>query len=139
MFGLALVLVVAAAATIAGWRLLDREVAAANIEGPLHGVTYAPWAKDQDPLESKASGVFSFLRTAVTEELPPPVKPRKEQIERDFAMLAGKVQYVRTYRTTDGGEYMPELPARVGLKLLPAACIYSANDANHHFTPHAPA
>ncbi|HTO82069.1 MAG TPA: glycosyltransferase, partial [Methylomirabilota bacterium] len=133
MFRLALVLVVAAAATIAGWRLLDRELAAADVEGPLHGVTYAPWARDQDPLASKASGIFPFLRTAITEELPPPVKPRKEQIERDFAMLAGKVQYVRTYRTSDGGEYMPEIAARYGLRLVPGAWIYSANEAKLQF------
>ncbi len=133
MFRLALVLIVAAVATTAGWRLLDRQVAAANVDGPLHGVTYAPWAKDQDPLESKASGVFPFLRTAITEELPPPVKPRKEQVERDFAMLAGKVQYVRTYRTSDGGEYMPELAARVGLKLVPGAWIYAPNEARQQF------
>ena len=88
MFRLALVLVLAAAATIAGWRLLDRQLAAANVEGPLHGVTYAPWAKDQDPLDAKSSGVFPFLRTAFSEEPPPPVKPRREQVERDFAMLA---------------------------------------------------
>src|SRR5258708_21665664 len=133
MFRLALVLMVAAAATIAGWWLLDRQLAAAGVEGPLHGVTYAPWAKDQDPLESKSSGVFSFLRTAITEEPSPPVKPRREQIERDFAMLAGKAQFVRTYRTTDGGEYMPELAARVGLKLVPGAWIYSANEAKQQF------
>ena len=59
MFRLALVLIVAAAATIAGWRLLDRELAAADVEGPLHGVTYAPWARDQDPLASKASGILA--------------------------------------------------------------------------------
>ena len=80
MFRLALVLVVAAAATIAGWRLLDRELPAANVEGPLHGVTYAPWAKDQDPLVLDASGVFSFLRTAITEELPPPLQPEPAQV-----------------------------------------------------------
>ena len=79
-------------ATIAGWRLLDRTVTAADVEGPLHGVTYAPWAKDQDPIAAKSSGIVSFLRTAFTDEPPPPVKPRKEQIERDFAMLAGKVE-----------------------------------------------
>src|SRR6266481_5293754 len=128
-----LVLLIVVATTILGWRLLDGQIDAANVEGPLHGVTYAPWAKDQDPLESKSSGVFSFLRTAITEELPPPVKPRKEQIERDFAMLAGKAQYVRTYRTSDGGEYMPELAARVGLKLVPGAWIYSANEAKQQF------
>ena len=50
----------------------------------------------------------TLLVELFTEELPPPVKPRKEQVELDFAMLAGKAHYVRTYRTTDGGEYMPE-------------------------------
>src|SRR6185437_4381147 len=67
MFRLGLVLFVTAAATIAGWRLLDHHVQAANVEGPLHGVTYAPWAKDQDPLSGKSSGIVSFLRTAFTE------------------------------------------------------------------------
>ena len=128
--GLVLLLVVAA--TIIGWRLLDGEIDAATVEGPLHGVTYAPWAKDQDPIEAKASGVYSFLRTAFTDTPPPAVKPRKEQIERDFAMLAGKVNYVRTYRTSDGGEVMPEIAARNGLKLVPGAWIYSANEAKQH-------
>ena len=74
------VLLVVAVATLLGWRLLDGRMQAANLEGPLHGVTYAPWAKDQDPLDSKTSGVFSFLRTAFTDAPPSPVKPRKEQI-----------------------------------------------------------
>ena len=112
--GLVLLLVVAA--TIAGWRLFDAKIEAANVEGPLHGVTYAPWAKDQDPIEAKASGIWSFLRTAFTDAPAPVVKPRKEQIERDFAMLGGKVKYVRTYRATDGGEVMPEAAARNGLR-----------------------
>ena len=58
---------------------------------------------------------MSFLRTAFTDQPSAPVKPRKEQIESDFAMLAGKVSYVRTYRTTDGGEFMPEAAAPVGV------------------------
>ena len=37
-----LVLLVAALATVVGWRLLDGYLSAANLEGPLHGVTYAP-------------------------------------------------------------------------------------------------
>ena len=130
---LGLVLILAAVATVAGWRLLDRTVTAADVEGPLHGVTYAPWARDQDPIAAKSSGIMSFLRTAFTDEPSPPVKPRKEQIESDFAMLAGKVSYVRTYRTTDGGEFMPETAARVGLKLVPGAWIYSANEAKLQF------
>ena len=113
--------------------MLDGEVTAANVEGPLHGVTYAPWAKDQDPIEAKASGVYSFLRTAFTDEPAPTVKPRKEQIERDFAMLAGKVDYVRTYRATDGGEIMPEIAQRYGLKLVPGAWIYSPTEAKLQF------
>jgi cellulose synthase/poly-beta-1,6-N-acetylglucosamine synthase-like glycosyltransferase/exo-beta-1,3-glucanase (GH17 family) len=133
MFRLGLVLLVSAVATVGGWRLLDSHVQAANVEGPLHGVTYAPWAKDQDPLSAKSSGIFSFLRTAFTEEPPPAVKPRKEQIEHDFAMMSGHVDYVRTYRTSDGGEDMPEIAARYGLKLVPGAWIYSAVEAKQQF------
>ena len=133
MVRLGLVLLLASFATLAGWRLLDTRVTAANVEGPLHGVTYAPWAKDQDPIEAKSSGVVSFLRTAFTDEPPPVVKPRKEQIERDFALFGGKTEYVRTYRATDGGEVMPEIAARHGLKLVPGAWIYSASEAKQQF------
>ncbi len=133
MFRLSLVFLLTVAATIIGWRSLDSRIEAADIEGPIHGVTYAPWAKDQDPLESKASGVWSFLRTAFTSTPIPAIKPRREQIERDFAMMAGKVNYVRTYRTTDGGEIMPEIAARNGLKLVPGAWIYSQPEAKLQF------
>ncbi|MBL0900249.1 MAG: glycosyltransferase, partial [Reyranella sp.] len=118
---------------MAGWRLLDGRLQAADVEGPLHGVTYATWGKDQDPLEAKASGFWSFLRTAVNEPAAQQIKPRKEQIERDFAMLGGKVNYVRTYRTTDGGDVMPALAEKYGLKLVPGAWIYSANEAKQQF------
>ena len=93
-----LVLLLAVATTILGWRLLDGQIDAAT-----------------------------FLRTAFTDAPPPVVKPRKEQIERDFAMLSGKVNYVRTYRAVDGGDIMPEIAARYGLKLVPGAWIYSAD------------
>ncbi|MBS0223019.1 MAG: glycosyltransferase [Proteobacteria bacterium] len=61
------------------------------------------------------------------------MKPRKEQIERDFAAMAGHVDYVRTYRTSDGGEDMPEIAARYGLKLVPGAWIYSTVEAKQQF------
>lgn len=133
MFRRGLVLLVAVLATVAGWRLLDGRLQAADVEGRLHGVTYAPWGKDQDPLEAKASGFWSFLRTAVNEPAAQQIKPRKEQIERDFAMLGGRVNYVRTYRTTDGGDVMPALAEKYGLKLVPGAWIYSANEAKQQF------
>src|SRR5258708_28280105 len=128
-----LVLVIVVATTILGWRLLDGQIDAANVDTPLHGVTYAPWAKDQDPIEATSGGVFSFLRTAITETSTPAIKPRKDQIKRDFAMLAGKVNHVRAYRATDGGDIMPEIAARNGLKLVPGAWIYSASEAKQQF------
>ena len=48
-------------------------------------------------------------------------------------MLGGKVNYVRTYRATDGGDVMPEIAARNGLKLVPGAWIYSASEAKQQF------
>src|SRR5262249_29379118 len=66
-----LVLRIAAVARVWGWRRTDGTVTAVDVEGPLHGVTYAPLAKNQDPLESKASGIWSFLRPAFTDTPPP--------------------------------------------------------------------
>ena len=130
---LGLVLILAAAATVAGWRLFDRHLSAADIEGPLHGVTYVPWAKDQYPIANKSSSVANFLHTAFTDGQADVVKPRRDQIERDFAMLAGKIDTIRTYHAADGSEYMAEAAAKVGLKLVPGAWIYSANEAKKHF------
>ena len=48
-------------------------------------------------------------------------------------MLGGKVNYVRTYRATDGGDVMPEIANRNGLKLVPGAWIYSASEAKQQF------
>ena len=110
--GLVLLLVVAA--TIAGWRLLDGQIEAANVEGPLHGVTYAPWAKDQDPIEAKASGIWSFLRTAFTEAPPPPSSRARSRSSATSRCWRGKVKYVRTYRTTDGGESCRRSPRGTG-------------------------
>src|SRR5437764_7155863 len=42
MFRVGLVLILTAMATLIGWRLLDRDVTAADVEGPLQGVTDAP-------------------------------------------------------------------------------------------------
>ena len=128
-----LVLLIVVLSTVLGWRLMNSTLTAADIEAPLHGVTYAPWAKDQDPLEARSSGVWSFLRTAFSDAPPPQVKPRKEQIEKDFALFNGKVKYVRTYRASDGGDVMPEIAARNGIKLVPGAWIYSANEAKQQF------
>ena len=97
-------------------------------------MTYAPWARDQDPIDAKASGVLSFLRTAFTDEPPPPVKPRKEQIERDFAML-GRQGRLRPHLSHHRRRRVScrRSPPRVGLKLVPGAWIYSANEAKLQF------
>src|SRR5258707_15426163 len=46
------VLLLAVVATIVRWRLLDSGIDAATVEGPLHGVTYAPSAKEQDSIQA---------------------------------------------------------------------------------------
>ena len=129
-----LVLLIVVATTILGWRLLDRQIDAATVEGPLHGVTYAPWAKDQDPIDAKASGIFSFLRTAVSDDAAPSRSSRaRNRSSATSPCSAGKVDYVRTYRTTDGGDVHAGDRRQVGLKLVPGAWIYSANEAKLQF------
>jgi hypothetical protein len=53
-------------------------------------------------IEAKASGIWSFLRTAFTETRRH--RQAAQADRRDFAMLGSKVKYVRTYRAVDGGE-----------------------------------
>ena len=64
MYRLGLVLILVALATIGGWRLLNRTVTAADVEGPLQGVTYAPWGRDQDPIAARSSGSWSLPQGA---------------------------------------------------------------------------
>ncbi|QQS11807.1 MAG: glycosyltransferase [Rhodospirillales bacterium] len=140
------------AATFAGWSLFSREIAPPPIDGMLHGVTYAPYGKDQDamalglakerlaltggraearpPLLEEVTGELRALfggkvdRTGRDRESYERNKPRAEQIERDMRALAGRVRTVRTYSSLDGVEDVAKIADQYGLRVVAGAWIY---------------
>jgi exo-beta-1,3-glucanase (GH17 family)/cellulose synthase/poly-beta-1,6-N-acetylglucosamine synthase-like glycosyltransferase len=97
---LALVTLVALASATA-WVGLNRPEPAADWHGVVKGVSFSPYQRDQDPLAERY--------------------PSAEEIEADLALLAGKVQRVRTYSSLDGIEEVPGLAARHGLTVTAGA------------------
>ncbi len=113
------------AGTFLGWNVFTRTIEPPPMDGQLYGVTYAPYAKNQD---SMALGIAKE-RAALTDD--PGARaavaqhsPRLEQIERDMRTLAGRVRYVRTYSALDGVENVPRIADQYGLKVVAGAWIY---------------
>lgn len=118
-------LLIIAAATFLGWKVFSGTIEPPPMDGPLYGVTYAPYAKDQDSMalgiakERVALTDDAGARAAVAQH-----SPRREQIERDMRTLAGRVRYVRTYSALDGAEEVPKIADQYGLKVAAGAWIY---------------
>jgi exo-beta-1,3-glucanase (GH17 family) len=103
-YGLALLAGLALVAL--GWAALGRPVVLEEVLAPggrLQCVSYTPFTRDQSPLR-------------------PPFTITREQVARDFALLARSFDCVRTYSVT-GLEVIPELAREHGLKVLLGAWI----------------
>ena len=98
-----LTVVLTVAATFGAWSLFTRTYDAPPIEGLLHGVTYAPYAKDQDAARGD--------------------KPRVEQMERDMRTLAGRVRYIRTYTALDGIDQVARIADQYGIRVIAGAWV----------------
>ncbi|MGE3907700.1 MAG: cellulose synthase, partial [Reyranellaceae bacterium] len=97
-------LVLVIAATVFGWRALNRvDDSIVSIEGPINGVSFSPYQRDQDPQEDR--------------------HPSMQDIDRDLAAVAGKVRAVRTYSTLDGLDKVPELAVKYDLKVVGGAWV----------------
>lgn len=77
-----IVLLIVAAANIAGWAYLNRPVEPRPWGEVIHGIDYSPFRDGQDPRTQKF--------------------PSEEEIEKDMQLLAGQVRQVRTYSVLDG-------------------------------------
>jgi len=92
------------AATVFGWRAINRvDDSIVSIEGPINGVSFSPYQRDQDPQEDR--------------------HPSMQDIDRDLAAVAGKVRAVRTYSTLDGLDKVPELAVKYDLKVVAGAWV----------------
>jgi len=136
-------LLIVIAAIFLGWSLNSRVIEPAAVDGQLYGVTYAPYAKDQDAWAFGDAKERLSLRDAKDPRDRPSASdiaraqatirdnaPRREQIERDMRTLAGRVRYVRTYSALDGIEEVPKIADQYGLKVVAGAWVYPHPSAN---------
>jgi exo-beta-1,3-glucanase (GH17 family) len=108
-----LAMVIAAITAFAGWWLADRpRPVTAEWDKPLASVSFAPFRRGESPL---------------TRRYPTPA-----QVESDLKALAGRTEGIRTYTSREGLEVVPELAAKLGLKVTMGAWLGSdagINDA----------
>jgi exo-beta-1,3-glucanase (GH17 family)/cellulose synthase/poly-beta-1,6-N-acetylglucosamine synthase-like glycosyltransferase len=88
-------------AHLATWAWLNRPEPAQDWAGPITGVSFSPYQRDQDPLANQY--------------------PTADEIDRDLALLSGQVKRVRTYSSLDGIEEVPRLAAAHGLTVTAGA------------------
>ena len=88
-------------ANLALWALLNRPQPEVAWTGPIKGTSFSPFRADQGPLAARF--------------------PSAQQIDEDLALLASRVQKVRTYSSTDGFERIPALAQRHNLTVTAGA------------------
>ena len=97
------VLLVIALTNLGVWGYLNRPVDGVAWTGMINGASFDPSQRDSDPLNGKFATI--------------------DDMDRDLALLEGKVRTVRTYTALDGLEYVPELAAKYGIGVLAGAWV----------------
>ena len=98
--GLAAVLLVALA-NLAVWAWIGRPVTAPDYEGVIHGVSFSPYQRENDPNADH--------------------HPNPAEIDHDLRLLRGVAGGVRTYTSTDGLDIVPYLARPYGLRVTMGA------------------
>ncbi|OJX70544.1 glycosyltransferase [Magnetospirillum sp. 64-120] len=105
-----LVLIFIILANLGFWAALNQPKSGLPWAGTIHSVSFSPSRADDDPTIVRQFPQYEDTMLATREEM-----------DEDLAMLAGKVDQVRTYSTLEGLDQVPELAAKHGLKALPGA------------------
>ena len=107
---LLLAALLSAVAAAALWVWFDRPVPVAESwEGPVSSVSFAPFRRGQSPLTK--------------------VYPTSQQIEQDLQSLVGRTRGVRTYTSEEGMEVVPDMAAKLGLKVIFSAWLTNETEA----------
>ncbi len=88
---------------LAVWAWLNRPHSDVAWQGVIRSVSFAPYQKDDNPLEGRL--------------------PSVEEIDKDLQVLAGKVAAVRTYTSLQGFHQVPELAAKYGMTVTAGAIV----------------
>lgn len=100
----------AAIAAAALWWYFDRPVPVAESwSGPVRSVSFAPFRRGQSPLTK--------------------VFPTPQQIEQDLQSLVGRARGLRTYTSEEGMEVVPDMAAKLGLKVTFGAWLTNETEA----------
>jgi len=105
-----LVLIFIILANLGFWAALNQPKSGLPWSGTIHSVSFSPSRADDDPTIVRQFPQYEDTMLATREEM-----------DEDLAMLAGKVDQVRTYSTLEGLDQVPELAGKHGLKALPGA------------------
>lgn len=92
------------------WAAINRPQTGLPWSGTIKSVSFSPSRADDDPTLVRKLPYLDETHLATRDEM-----------DEDLALLAGKVEQVRTYSTLEGLDQVPELAARHGLKALPGA------------------
>lgn len=112
---LVLAVAVSCAAAASLWITCNRPVPVEpSWNEPLRSVSFAPFRRGQSPL---------------SETYPTPA-----QVEEDLSSLVGRARGVRTYSAREGMEVVPEMAAKLGLKVIFGAWLTNETEAKGKLT-----
>jgi exo-beta-1,3-glucanase (GH17 family)/glycosyltransferase involved in cell wall biosynthesis len=97
------------AANLAAWSWLNRPIDAPDWEGPIEGLAYNFYQRDQSPLRKEY--------------------PTAEQLEGDLKIIAGYAKRIRTYTAAEL-EQLPDVAAQQGLRVTAGAWLDQRKDNN---------
>ncbi len=92
------------------WWFLNQPKSGLPWEGTIESVSFSPSREGDDPTEVRLHPYLDTTMLATADEM-----------DEDLALLAGKVDGVRTYSTLEGLDVVPSLAKKHGLKVMPGA------------------
>ncbi len=105
-----LVVILVVLGNLAGWWALNQPVDPKPWGQMINGVSFSPYQSNENPQENR--------------------HPTAAEIDKDLALLVGKVKYVRSYSATDGLNDIAPLAKRHGLLVTAGAWIDGRRDRN---------
>jgi exo-beta-1,3-glucanase (GH17 family)/cellulose synthase/poly-beta-1,6-N-acetylglucosamine synthase-like glycosyltransferase len=100
---------VVVACNLAAWSAFNRPIDAPDWDGPVEGMAYNFYQRDQSPLRKEY--------------------PTEEQVEGDLKIIAGYAKRIRTYSAAEL-EQLPDVAAQQGLRVTAGAWLDQRKDNN---------
>jgi len=104
------VLVVIVLGNLGFWAMVNRPQSGLPWAGTIKSVSFSPYQADDDPVAVRENPLLDESKL-----------PSRKDLESDLALLAGKVESVRTYTQSEGQDVVPELAGKFGLEAIPGA------------------